>query len=33
MENDIKEAAPKYNFIAPAQYLEMERTAEFRSEV
>jgi len=32
MENDIKEAAPKYNFIKPAEYLEMERAAEFRSE-
>jgi Uma2 family endonuclease len=32
MENEIKEAAPKYNFITPAQYLEMERASEFRSE-
>ena len=32
MENDIKEAASKYDFISPAQYLEMERASEFRSE-
>ncbi|HEV8283253.1 MAG TPA: Uma2 family endonuclease [Chitinophagaceae bacterium] len=32
MENEVKEAAPKYNFITPAQYLEMERAAEYRSE-
>jgi Uma2 family endonuclease len=32
MENDIKEAAPKYNFITPAEYLERERGSEFRSE-
>jgi len=32
MENEIKEAVPKYSFVTPAQYLEMERAAGFRSE-
>jgi hypothetical protein len=32
MENDIKEAALKYSFIASAEYLEMERASAFRSE-
>jgi Uma2 family endonuclease len=32
MENDVREAAPKYNFITPAQYLEMERASEVKSE-
>jgi Uma2 family endonuclease len=32
MENEVKEAAPKYNYISPGQYLEMERSAEYKSE-
>jgi len=32
MENETKEAAPKYNFITPAQYLEMEWASEFRGD-
>ncbi len=32
MENEVKEAAPKYNYITPAQYLEMERAAEYKNE-
>jgi putative restriction endonuclease len=32
MENEIKEASPNYNFITPAEYLQMEQSAEFRSE-
>ena len=32
MENEIKEAVPKYSFVTPAQYLETERAAGFRSE-
>ena len=27
MENEVKEAAPKYNFISPEEYLEQERKA------
>jgi Uma2 family endonuclease len=27
MENEVKEPAPKYNFISPEQYLEMERAS------
>src|SRR5258706_6590180 len=32
MENEVKEAAPKYDYITPAQYLEMDRTAEYKNE-
>ncbi len=32
MENEVKEAAPKYNFISPDEYLQMERESEVRSE-
>ena len=32
MENEVKEPAPKYNYISPEEYLEMERAAEFRNE-
>jgi Uma2 family endonuclease len=32
MENEIKEPAPKYNYISPEQYLEMERAAETKHE-
>lgn len=32
MENEVKEPAPKYNFISPGEYLEMERAAEERHE-
>ena len=32
MENDVKEAVPKYNSITPAQYLEMERASEYKNE-
>jgi Uma2 family endonuclease len=28
MENEVKEPAPKYNYVSPEQYLEMERAAE-----
>ena len=28
MENEVKEPAPKYNFISPEQYLEMERASD-----
>ncbi len=27
MENEVKEPAPKYNYISPEEYLEMERTS------
>jgi len=32
MENIVKEAAPKYNFISPDEYLKMERETEERNE-
>ena len=32
MENEVKEPAPKYNYISPEQYLEMERAAEEKHE-
>jgi Uma2 family endonuclease len=32
MENEVKEPAPKYNYISPEQYLEMERAAETKHE-
>jgi Uma2 family endonuclease len=32
MENEVKEPGPKYNYISPEQYLEMERTAEEKHE-
>ena len=32
MENEVKEPAPKYNFISPEQYLEMERAADTKHE-
>jgi Uma2 family endonuclease len=28
MENEVKEPAPKYNYVSPEQYLEMERAAD-----
>ena len=32
MENEVKEPAPKYNFISPEQYLEMERSSDLKHE-
>ena len=32
MENEVKEPAPKYNFISPDEYLKMEREMEERNE-
>ncbi|MEI9945253.1 MAG: Uma2 family endonuclease [Chitinophagaceae bacterium] len=32
MENEVKEPAPKYNFISPEKYLEMERASEEKHE-
>lgn len=32
MENEVKEPAPKYNYISPEVYLEMERIAEEKHE-
>jgi Uma2 family endonuclease len=32
MENEVKEPAPKYNFISPGEYLEMERASEEKHE-
>lgn len=32
MENEVQEPAPKYNYVTPEQYLEMERAAEFKHE-
>lgn len=29
MQNEVKEAAPKYNLITPQGYLEMERAVEY----
>jgi Uma2 family endonuclease len=32
MENEVKEPAPKYNYISPDEYLEMERASEEKHE-
>ena len=32
MENEVKEPAPKYNYVSPEQYLEMERASEEKHE-
>jgi Uma2 family endonuclease len=32
MENDVKEPAPKYNYISPDEYLAMERASEEKHE-
>jgi Uma2 family endonuclease len=32
MENEVKEPAPKYNYISPEEYLEMERADENKNE-
>lgn len=32
MENEVKEPAPKYNYISPEEYLEMERSSEEKHE-
>ena len=32
MENEVKEPAPKYNFISPGQYLLIERDADYKNE-
>jgi Uma2 family endonuclease len=32
MENEVKEPAPKYNFVSPDEYLKLEREAEERNE-
>lgn len=32
MENEVKEPAPKYNFISPQEYLTIERAAEYKNE-
>ncbi len=32
MENEVKEPAPKYNYISPEEYLELERASESRHE-
>jgi Uma2 family endonuclease len=32
MENEVKEPAPKYNYISPEEYLAQERTAEYKHE-
>lgn len=32
MENEVKEPAPKYNFISPQEYLTIERAAEYKHE-
>ncbi len=32
MENEVKEPAPKYNYISPEQYLELERSSETKHE-
>ena len=32
MEDEVKEPAPKYNYISPDEYLEMERASEKRHE-
>lgn len=32
MENEVKEPAPKYNYISPEHYLELERASELKHE-
>src|SRR6185436_15488972 len=32
MENEVKEPAPKYDYISPEQYLEMERASDEKHE-
>lgn len=32
MENEVKEPAPKYNYISPAEYLVLERASEEKNE-
>jgi Uma2 family endonuclease len=32
MENEVKEPVPKYNYVTPEEYLEMERAAEEKHE-
>lgn len=32
MENEVKEPAPKYNYISPEEYLAFERAAEYKNE-
>ncbi|MBX3253620.1 MAG: Uma2 family endonuclease [Chitinophagaceae bacterium] len=32
MENEVKEPAPKYNYISPSEYLEAERSSEHKNE-
>src|SRR3989337_3607958 len=32
MENEVKEPAPKYNYVSPEQYLEMERASDTKHE-
>src|SRR5258706_8240435 len=32
MENEVKEPAPKYNYISPEEYLAMERNSEEKHE-
>lgn len=32
MENEVKEPAPKYNYVSQEEYLEMERTSEMKHE-
>lgn len=32
MENEVKEPAPKYNYISPEEYLEMERASDVKHE-
>src|SRR5688572_32989272 len=32
MENEVKEPAPKYNYVSPEQYLEMERASQEKHE-
>jgi hypothetical protein len=32
MKNEVKEAAPKYNFISPEEYLALERASEEKHE-
>lgn len=32
MENEVKEPAPKYNYVSPEEYLAIDRAAEYRNE-
>src|SRR6266496_4466588 len=32
MENEVKEPAPKYNYVSPEQYLDMERASDEKHE-